>query len=232
MRFRTSPLISGCLVLLPLLYMTSCTSESSDGNFPQATMPVSTSVQPVKQNVFQAGDVLELFVKEDSTLNGSYAVREGGYIVIPRAGRLDVAGFTREETEPRLKEFLQKSQLTQATVIVERMPGKTAPTGMLNASGQSIPRVLVYITGSVPRSGGHAIPVPVGKSVGVYEALLISGGVGKFAATDKIEIFRFDSQGKRKKAIVDLRPIMKGEADDPPISEGDIINIPERVFGF
>ncbi len=71
-----------------------------------------------------------------------------------------------------------------------------------------------------------------GKSVGVYEALLISGGLGKFATPGKVEVFRSDSSGKRKKAIIDLRPIMKGEADDPAIAEGDIINVPEKVFGF
>ena len=209
-----------------------CTKDTDeDFPAPSVVVPAAPAATAVP-NTFQVGDVLELFVKEDATLNGSYAVREGGYIVIPRAGRLSVAGLTREQAEPKVKEFLEKSQLTQANVIVERMPTKAPATGMLSQAGQSIPRVLVYITGSVPRSGGHAIPVPAGKSVGVYEALLISGGVNKFASLDKVEIFRFDPQGKRKKATLDLRPIMEGAADDPPISEGDIINVPEKVFGF
>ncbi|MEN3939844.1 polysaccharide biosynthesis/export family protein [Prosthecobacter sp. SYSU 5D2] len=216
-----------------LLLLASCAKTQSDEAFPGPVAVVPPTIgQPVKPNAFRAGDTLELFVKEDSTLNGSYAVREGGYIVIPRAGRITVSGFTREEIEPKLKEFLQKSQLTQASVIVERLPGASSSSGPGSVSGESIVRVPVYITGSVPRSGLHAIPVPPGKIVGVYEALLISGGLGKFATLGKVEIFRFDSSGKRKKAIVDLRPIMKGEADDPPISEGDIINVPEKVFGF
>lgn len=222
---------SACVLLLFLLV--HCAKSPSDDNFPApvAIVPVAAS-QPVKLDVFQPGDTLELFVKEDSTLNGSYVVRDGGYIVIPRAGRLAVSGMPREEVEPKLKEFLQKSQLTKASVIVERIPGNSNSSSLASVAGQTLARIPIYITGSVPRAGLHAIPVPAGKSVGVYEAILISGGIGKFATLGKVEIFRFDSSGKRKKAIVDLRPIMKGEADDPPISEGDIINVPEKVFGF
>lgn len=221
-----------CFIFGLMVTAAGCTKDT-DNDFPAPSVAVPVAAaSPEKQNTFQVGDMLELFVKEDATLNGSYAVREGGYIVIPRAGRLSVAGLTREEAEPKVKGFLEKSQLTHANVIVERMPSKSSAPGMLSQSGQSIPRVLVYITGSVPRSGGHAIPVPPGKTVGVYEALLISGGVGKFASLDKVEIFRFDTQGKRKKATLDMRPIMNGQADDPAISEGDIINVPEKVFGF
>lgn len=214
--------------LLPLL--SQCTTEPA-GELPAPQVPVTAPVK-ADRYAFQVGDQLELFVKEDQTLNGSYLVREGGYIVIPRAGRVNVAGLTREESEPRVKEFLQKTQLKEASVIVERTPGSASQTGLTTASGQSIPRVMVFMTGSVPRTGGHQIPVPPGKSVGVYEALLISGGLSKFAQLDRVEVFRFDSAGKRKKAVVDLRPIMKGQADDPPISEGDIINVPAKVFGF
>lgn len=214
-------------------WISHCTSKPVD-ELPPAVVPVS-GPQAVEQpsNVFLPGDDLELFVKEDASLNGVYPVREGGYIVMPRAGRLQVAGMTREQVEPRVKDFLQKSQLTQATVIVERRSRvATGGAGSINAGGQAIPRILVYITGSVPRSGPHAIPVPLGKKVGVYEALLISGGLGKFAMTEKIEVFRSDSEGKRRRSVVDLKPIMKGQAEDPPISEGDIINVPEKVFGF
>lgn len=218
---------SSFLVLLP-----QCASEKPSGNLPVPPKVAAQQAAAPTRPVFQKGDQLELFVKEDQTLNGSYLVREEGYIVIPRAGRVNVVGLTREEAEPRLKEFLQKTQLTVANVIVERNPagGASATTGAGAVAG--VPRVLVYITGSVPRSGGHAIPVPTGKSVGVYEALLISGGLGKFATPGKVEVFRSDSAGKRQKAIIDLRPIMRGQADDPPIAEGDIINVPEKVFGF
>jgi len=49
---------------------------------------------------------------------------------------------------------------------------------------------------------------------------------------DKVEVFRHDDSGKRRRAVIDLRPIMKGEAEDPPIADGDIIHVPAKVFGF
>lgn len=228
---RFESLFCRIALLAAVSLLANCTTDQSDGPLPPPQITPTVQAKPDRY-AFQVGDQLELFVKEDLTLNGSYAVREGGYIVIPRAGRVNVSGLTRDEAEPRLKEFLQKTQLKEATVIVERTPGPGAASGLTTANGQTIPRVLVYITGSVPRTGAHTIPVPPGKSVGVYEALLISGGMSKFANIVRVEVFRFDGSGKRKRATVDLRPIMKGEADDPAIAEGDIINVPDKVFGF
>jgi protein involved in polysaccharide export with SLBB domain len=186
---------------------------------------------PVNNLVFVPGDSLELFVKEDATLNGSYLVREGGYIVIPRAGRIQVAGLDRGQAEARVKDILQRTQLTEASVLVERTskntghePGTTPIAAM--------PKVMVYLTGAVPRSGVHHIPLPNGRSLGAYEALLITGGMTKFAREDRVEIFRTDSQGRRRRAVVDLRPVRLGTADDPPLGEGDIVHVPEKVFGF
>lgn len=221
--------LAAVLALAP--WLSQCTSEPT-GPLPTPPPMAVPEAPKVSQPVFLVGDQLELFVKEDVTLNGSYLVREGGYIVIPRAGRINVAGLTREAVEPRVKEFLQKTQLKEANVIVERTPGPNNTPAAGASASQGVPRILVYLTGSVSRAGGHSIAVPPGKSVGVYETLLISGGLGKFALLEKVEVFRTDSSGKRKKSIVDLRRVMKGEADDPPIAEGDIINVPEKVFGF
>ncbi|HCN29344.1 MAG TPA: hypothetical protein DIT64_11450 [Verrucomicrobiales bacterium] len=187
--------------------------------------------KPVNIMVFAPGDTLELFVKEDVTLNGSYQVREGGYIVIPRAGRIQVAGLDRNMAEARVKEILEKTQLAVATVLVERTskfpvsaPGTTPIAAM--------PKVMVFITGAVPRSGVHHIPVNGTRPIGAYEALLITGGTGKFAREDRVEIYRTDAQGKRQRAVFDLKAVRQGAAEDPPIGEGDIIHVPEKVFGF
>lgn len=231
-KFPPFSVLRCCFSLALASSLTQCSTPPNDV-LPAPTPQATTAPVKVPVGVFQNGDQLELFVKEDATLNGSYLVREGGYIVIPRAGRLSVAGLTREQAEPKVREFLQKTQLKEANVIVERTPAASAAAGSASASGgvQALQRILVYITGSVPRAGVHYIPVTT-KNVGVYEALLISGGLGKFAQQDKVEVFRTDASGKRKKAVIDLRPIIRGERDDPPIAEGDIINVPEKVFGF
>lgn len=220
------------LLLLPTLLAACKHSPQADNSLPPPAL--LTPAGPQAQGnpmLFVVGDSLELFVKEDATLNGSYVVREGGYIVIPRAGRIQVAGLDRTQAEARVKEVLQKTQLTEATVLVER----TALNGGLGQVATPIaamPKVMVFLTGAVPRSGAHHIPLPKGRSLGLYEALLITGGMNKFAREDRVEIFRTDTQGRRRRAVVDVRPIRLGQADDPPVGEGDVIHVPEKVFGF
>lgn len=226
---------SGCfLACLLQVLLTSCqsSSDTSGEPLPAPALTVLGAPPPAAPALtFVPGDVLELFVKEDATLNGSYPVREGGYIVIPRAGRIQVAGLDRTQAESRVKEVLQRTQLTEATVLVERT-AKHAGLAQGTTPIAAMPKVMVFLTGAVPRSGAHHIPLPNGRSLGVYEALLITGGMNKFAREDRVEIFRTDNQGRRRRAVVDLRPVRIGQADDPPVGEGDVIHVPEKVFGF
>jgi protein involved in polysaccharide export with SLBB domain len=226
---------SGCFpacLLVVLLASCQSSSEMPSEPLPAAALTLRENAPLVAPALtFAPGDVLELFVKEDATLNGSYPVREGGYIVIPRAGRIQVAGLDRTQAESRVKEVLQRTQLTEATVLVERT-AKHAGLAQGTTPIAAMPKVMVFLTGAVPRSGAHHIPLPNGRSLGVYEALLITGGMNKFAREDRVEIFRTDSQGRRRRAVVDLRPVRIGQADDPPVGEGDVIHVPEKVFGF
>ncbi len=227
MKVRTHCLL---VALLPVL-LAGCKSSSEEENLlPPPALAVASAPAPrLNPMVFSPGDSLELFVKEDATLNGSYPVRDGGYIVIPRAGRIQVAGLDRTQAEARVKEFLQRTQLTEATVLVERTAKHADPSTTPIAE---MPKLMVFLTGAVPRSGVHHIPLPNGRPLGTYEALLITGGMNKFAREDRVEIFRTDSQGRRRRAVVDLGPVRLGQADDPPLAEGDVVNVPEKVFGF
>lgn len=226
---------SGCFLACFLqVLLTSCQNspDTSGESLPAPALTVLGAPPPAAPALtFEPDDVLELFVKEDATLNGSYPVREGGYIVIPRAGRIQVAGLDRTQAESRVKEVLQRTQLTEATVLVERT-AKHAGLAQGTTPIAAMPKVMVFLTGAVPRSGAHHIPLPNGRSLGVYEALLITGGMNKFAREDRVEIFRTDSQGRRRRAVVDLRPVRIGQADDPAVGEGDVIHVPEKVFGF
>lgn len=223
-----------CLLACGLqILLVGCKSSSEESVLPPPVRTVAGApgAAPANAMVFVPGDFLELFVKEDATLNGSYEVREGGYIVIPRAGRIEVAGLDRTQAEARVKEVLQRTQLTEATILVER-DAKSTPLEAGTSPLSALPKVMVYLTGAVSRSGVHHIPVPPGRSLGAYEALLIAGGMNKFAREDRVEIFRTDSEGRRRRAVIDLRAVRLGQADDPPLGEGDIIHVPERVFGF
>lgn len=214
-----------------LALLAACVSQHPEAPLPPPSMaPAATAT--VNPLTFQPGDTVELFVKEDPTLNGVYPVRDGGYIVIPRAGRIMVVGLERAAAEAKVKDTLQRTQLKEATVLLERSASRTAMAGSNVGGPPGIAKMLVYVTGSVARSGAHYLAVPNGRPLGVYEALLITGGVSKFGQEQRVEVFRADASGKRHRALVDLRAVRQGSAEDPPVGEGDIIFVPEKVFGF
>ena len=181
---------------------------------------------------FRPGDQLELYVKEDPSFSSTYGVRPGGYILIPRIGRISVQGMDRSQAEDAIRNALLHGQLTTATVTVERVAGTgLAGGGYAGPTPEGGTRIMIYLTGRVSQPGPHFVPVK-GKTLGLFEALLITNSLGKFAEMNKVEILRQDETGRRHKFTVDVAKIRDGKMDDVPLGEGDIVNVPERVFGF
>lgn len=178
-------------------------------------------------DLIAVGDTLELFLKEDPAFNGSYLVREGGDIIIPAIGRIQLKGLTVSAAERRVEDYLEKGQIKDATVILDR--SRSSGSGPTVAGARQI---LVYMTGAVSKPGQHVLTVPDGRSLGVYEAILISGGIGNFADEQKAHILRMDNKRIRHRIPVNIRLIRQGEIPDPVIGQGDVIVVPEKVFGF
>ena len=209
------------------LSLTSCQSPQTDSALPAPRLPNQALTTTNSQN-FQVGDQLELIVEEDPTFNENYEVRDGGYILIPKVGRVPILGLSRGDAENQVKQALEKQQLTKATVFVERRAKNSALQ-----DGQNATRISVFITGSVIRPGQHYVPLPTdGRPPGLYETILVTGGMAKFADDSKAKLMRADSQGVRRTMVVNLKSIQSGLTPDVPIGDGDIINVPEKVFGF
>jgi protein involved in polysaccharide export with SLBB domain len=203
-------------------------ADRSDVPLPPVMLPPPAAPVGQTNDVFIPGDSLELFVEEDPSFNGTYPIREGGYILIPRIGRIQISGLNREGAERHITQTLQKGQLAKAKVLVEHIKLGRSPA----LSSPETPKIMVYLTGSVAKPGVHLLPLVKSRPMGLYEALLITGGLTRFGNHGKVEILRADSSGRRARTVVDIRPIRDGKADDPPLSEGDIINVSEKVFGF
>jgi len=231
-----------------------CKSSGGNGEIPPAHQPRSTKAGrkliSINRNI-RIHDRLELFVTEDARFNRVYAVRENGDIIIPIVGRIPVAGVSVKEAEKRVKEALEDGQLQKATVIVDRLiywwwdrdgrgrPGYGGGGGGIsiglpggNGGGASNDKISFFLTGKVNSPGQKSLPLPEGRPLGVYEAILMSGGLGRFGDAKKVHIMRVGKSGKRVKVHVNVKKIMEGELADMPIGEGDVIVVPEKVFGF
>jgi protein involved in polysaccharide export with SLBB domain len=223
--------LRGSLAFALALLAASCSSPDSGGDLPPPRIPAARPpAGPSVSSTFAVKDTLELLVEEDPSFSGSYPVRDGGYVLIPKVGRVQVLGLSRADAETRIKEALQKQQLKQATVFVERQPNLSPDSPALSPAAA---RLNVILTGAVVRPGQHSIPLPAdGREVGVYEALLLAGGLSKFADLAKIKVMRLDGGGVRRAVSLNARKIQDGTAADLPLGDGDIVNVPEKVFGF
>lgn len=189
-----------------------------------APLPVRARPAPTINDAIKIGETVELFVLEDPQFNGSYKVREKGDIIIPKVGRIEIAGLTPNGAQTKIKNVLEANQLKTATVIADRL---STPAGTTFAE---TPKMLVFVTGKVNRPGQHMIAIENGSTVYAYEALLIAGGIAPFAEERKAYILRRGGGGPRQRIDFDIRAIRQGSASDIPLSEGDMICVPEKRF--
>lgn len=217
-------------------------AEPPLADYPPPAMPAPAPVPPPPRSAprptaggsIRPGDSLELFVEEDDAFNGTYPVREQGDVIIPSVGRIQVAGLSVGSAGSRIETELEARHLKKATVILDRVGRAPLPqeTEVVQAAPPPSPKLRVYLNGKVNRPGQHSVAVPASGRLGVYETILVAGGLSNFADPAKVHVLRNDAEGKKRKIPVNILEIEKGLATDPPIGDGDIVVVPEKVFGF
>ena len=191
--------------------------------------PAGLAQAPVPQkhnDTVGIGDVLDLYVMEDSSLNGQFQVHESGNIVIPRIGRVHVAGSTLSAAQDQVRGRVQSDQIKKATVIVERV--RTSE----QASIAEQPKLLVFISGAVAKPGQHRIPLQSQGGLTAFEALMTAGGATIYADQRHSYILRKTGSGDRMRLPVDLLAVSRGEARDTQLQDSDVIVVPQRRFGL
>ncbi|GEM_PF-601029 len=245
-RLRVALLLAAVVLVSATIGCKTTELGSSDGGFPPARQPEPEETPELAPPIpklrrsssspIRAGDTLELFVDEDDSFNGKYPVREKGDIIIPSVGRIPVSGLSVVDAGTKIMAALENTSLQQATVMVDRtsMAVEESPTvsPAANRAASRKPQLTIYMTGKVARPGQHRVPLPDSGSIGVYDAILISGGLSQFGDPQKVHVLRNDSEGKKHKIPVNIRMIENGMAKDPQIGDGDIVVVPEKVFGF
>ena len=161
------------------------------------------------------GEILQLHVIEDQTFDQLYQVRPGGYIILPRVGRVNVAGKNLEQAEEEVRIALEKAQqLIDATVLIER------PT-----TGYSDESSIIFLAGAFEKQG------PKRAAAGVTQSLisvLLGEPTKELADFSQVRVLRRED-GKAIVINIDVQAILDGRqprSEDVLIIPGDIIVLP------
>ena len=160
------------------------------------------------------GENLEIYVNEDQSFNGRYEVRRGGYIILPQVGRIAVAGKSIDQAEVAVKRALENSQLTRATVLIERLEGRDVDSG-----------TTIYLSGEFKNP--RPFKIPQGTAQTLVSVILSAGGLTERADLTRVRVMRM-SGGRSVVEEVNVRRILDGQglASDVTLQEGDVITIP------
>lgn len=158
--------IAGVLTALAF-FTTACTTDNS----PTPAQDLSTSTIPSQLSEIQieAGDKLRVTVFGEDKLSGDYQVDAAGYVSLPLAGSVQVAGKTAPQLQQALENKFKVSYLRNPQITVEVLAFRP-----------------FYVLGEVQKPGEY--PFRIG--LNVLSAIAIAGGGTFRADTSKVLIQR------------------------------------------
>jgi polysaccharide export outer membrane protein len=164
-----------------------------------------------------AGDSISITVWQDPKLDRKLVIGPDGMISFPLAGHIKAGGMTTIALENALKSRLQKNYSGDLDITV------TLAEENKEAAAESKPRF--YVTGEVSRPGPYLLTQPTN----VVQALSQAGGMGIFAAKQRIQIHR-KVQGADSIYTFNYNAYEAGQAPTENINlrAGDIVIVPER----
>lgn len=170
------------------------------------------------------GDVLQLEVLEDPSMNRALLVLPDGSITIPQAGTIKAGGLSVADVQAAVTTALTPSFAKAPTVYLA--VGQLAPraTGGTAATPRTIS---VYAIGEVAKPG----LIEVAPRTTVLQFLAQAGGFTNFAATKRIQVRRTDTAGIEHAYQFNYAALLSG-ARGPVIylQEGDVIVVPQRML--
>lgn len=183
----------------------------------------------------QAGDVLQMEVLEDPSLNRSLLVLPDGRVSLPLVGTVRASGQSVEGLRSAISSalapnfaspptvFLSVGQLNPVTSAVNNAVAQAAATSV-GAYGYGT--VSVFALGEVTNQGR----VDVKPGTTLLQFLAESGGLTRFAATKRIQLRRPDTKTGTETVYKYNYKAVQAGAKAPVIvlREGDVIVVPER----
>jgi polysaccharide export outer membrane protein len=164
----------------------------------------------------QPGDSLTVTVLEDDTLNRQVLVLPDGRISVPLAGTIAAAGQTVDSVEKVIADRLASNFAVRPSVFVSVV-----------AVDENASEIPVFVLGQVANPG----EVLVKPGTTLLQAIALSGGLERFAASKRIQLRRTDpASGQERLFLFNYNAVEGGGAVESMITlrEGDVIIVPER----
>ena len=176
------------------------------------------------QSVYQIkpGDTLDITVLEDANLNRQVLVRPDGRISIPMVGDVVAAGQSPEALKAAIASGLASNFSIAPNVTVALSAVAPVVVGTYAPA-----TVSVFILGEVNNPG--AFEMAPGTTM--LQALSISGGLGRFAASKRIQIRSTDPKtGTEYVRNFNYDNFVNGGVSGAvlKLNDGDVIIVPER----
>lgn len=178
--------------------------------------------------VLRPGDVLQVEVIEDPSLNRSTLVLPNGSITFPQAGTLRAGGQTPDQVRAALTQALAPGFASPPTVYVS-VASVGAPVAAVGGGVATAPATMnVYVMGEISAPGQKKVE----PDTNLLQFLAQAGALSKFAADKRIELHRKDPKsGADKVWLFNLKQV-GGGADRisgmTQLSDGDVIVVPQR----
>ncbi len=153
-----------------------------------------------------------LSVADELQFSTEMRVSKAGTITVPHLGTVSIVGLSIDEARQKLYEPYNRDYYVEPHVDII----------ILEYAERN-----VTVVGKVNRQG--VIPFPSEKGLTLMEAIAAAGGWSndRLADKGKVTITRTDENGDKSVVTVDARDLT---GNDYPLREGDLINVPERIW--
>jgi protein involved in polysaccharide export with SLBB domain len=158
------------------------------------------------------GDLFEVRVFGEKDLSGEYQVAADGTIDFPLLGSVEVAGKESNVIAAELAAALAKRDIIRNPNVTVRVREATSKR--------------ISVLGAVAKPGTLSIV----SGMTIVQAVSQAGGFTPLASKNETVVTRRVKGGKLERYRITMTEITRGNAEDFPVSPGDIIFVPERVF--
>lgn len=185
---------------------------------------IATTASAQSSYRLKPGDVLQIEVLEDASLNRSSLVLPDGSISFPLVGTIPAAGLSVDDVKASLTSGLASSFAASPNVFVSVATLADAP--VISSVAAEDPTIAIYAMGEVSSPGKK----DVAPGTTLLQFLAESGGLTRFAATKRIQLRRVDSSGQEQVYTFNYNAVQAGarSGGNTVLQSGDVVLVPER----